>query len=296
MDVPARRLDTRSTAPAPASVDHRRPWPGRAPAAIAGILAAAIALAGLPGFAAASSPAAAATPVASGEATPDASRRFRINLASPGDYVPQANFVQCVGASVQMMLNITRDGANRSRRTQRQLQSLARSWSGPRPPGWGERRGANVTGWAASLVINRAGPYRVMSTDTLQGAMRLAARAIRETGRPVGLLVWRGRHAWVMSGFEATADPVRDPDFRVTRAYILDPLYPHGSEAWGPSPKPGGLVSVEAVGRQFVRRSTTSPWNRLPWASRHAGKYVLVVPYQAAPPPGHRPAAGPAPW
>jgi hypothetical protein len=43
---------------------------------------------------------------------------------------------------------------------------------------------------------------------TIDEAMRLAAMSIRTTGRPVGLSSGRA-HAWVMSGFEATADPAR---------------------------------------------------------------------------------------
>ncbi len=202
---------------------------------------------------------------------------YRLNLGGSRDFVRQANFVQCVGASVQMMLNIVEPGADRSRRTQRQLQVTARTWSGPRPDG-NPRQGAGVAGWAAAVVINRAGPYRVVGADTLAEAMRIAAVSIREYRRPVGLLVWQGRHAWVMSGFEATGDPV-DGSFRVTRAFILDPLYPYGSDAWGPSPRPGSAISVAAVGRQFVPRRTGGPWNRLPGMRRFAGQYVLVVPY-----------------
>ena len=52
------------------------------------------------------------------------------------------------------------------------------------------------------------------------------------TRRPVGMLVWRGAHAWVMSGFEATADPGRTNDFRVTAVRILDPWYPRRLSAW----------------------------------------------------------------
>ena len=206
-------------------------------------------------------------------------RPFRLNLARRGDFVRQATFVQCVGASVQMMLNMIEPGADRSRRTQRELQVQARAWSGPRPDGR-TREGAGVAGWAATLTLRRAGPYRVVGADTLQEAMRIAASAIREYRKPVGLLVWQGRHAWVMSGFEATRDPV-DGAFRVTRAYILDPLYPYGSDEWGPSPRPGTAIPVAQVGEQFVRRpslSSGSPWNRLPGAARLAGKYVLVVP------------------
>ena len=132
------------------------------------------------------------------------------------------------------------------------------------------RQGAGVFGWAAALTTT-AGPYRVVGADTLQEAMRIAARAIGSTGGPSGLLVWQGRHAWVMSGFEATGDP-RDGSFRVTRAYILDPLHPHGSQTWGPSPKPGTSISVATVGRQFVRRRIHSQWNQLPGMARAGGQ------------------------
>ena len=208
-----------------------------------------------------------------------AASTYRMNIARKSDYVAQRNFVQCVGASMQMMLNIIEPGADRSAKTQRRLQDLARAWSGPRPDGF-ERQGASIRGWAAGLVILRAGAYRIVGADSLQQAMKIAAEAIRTYRRPVGLLVWRGRHAWVMSGFEATADPLLSDKYRVTKAYVLDPLYPHGSEAWGPSPKPGTAISVATVGKQFVRRNRTgsSAWSRLPGSQRLAGKYVLLVP------------------
>jgi hypothetical protein len=208
-----------------------------------------------------------------------AASTYRMNIARKSDYVAQRNFVQCVGASMQMMLNIIEPGADRSAKTQRRLQDLARAWSGPRPDGF-ERQGASIRGWAAGLVIRGAGSYRIVGADSLQQAMKIAATAIRTYRRPVGLLVWRGRHAWVMSGFEATADPLFARKYTVTKAYVLDPLYPHGSEAWGASPKPGTAIPVATVGKQFVRRNTSrnSSWNRLPGGNRLAGKYVLLVP------------------
>ena len=129
-----------------------------------------------------------------------------------------------------------------------------------------------------------AGAYRMVGSDSLQEAVHLAAAAIRETGRPVGLLVWAGRHAWVMSGFEATADPRATDGFRVTRAIVLDPLDPYGSTRWGRSPKPREAITVATLGEQFV------PRRRGVWAgavtgsagsslSALAGKYVIVMPY-----------------
>ena len=176
-----------------------------------------------------------------------------------------------------MMLNIIEPGADRTRKTQRELQVTARTLERP-APGRPAAPGGGVAGWAAALVINRAGPYRIVGADTLQEAMQIAATAIREYRRPVGLLVWQGRHAWVMSGFESTGDPV-------------DGSLP-GDQGVHPGPAPSvrlqGLGAQPAArlrdqrrgGRPPVRPARTggSAWNRLPGMRRFAGKYVLVVP------------------
>jgi hypothetical protein len=205
-----------------------------------------------------------------------AADRYALDVARSGDYVAQTNFVQCVGASMQMMANMISPRDDRTAARQLELQRLARTLSGPSRTGR-ERQGASVRGWTAGLNHLGYGPYRLVGAPTLDEAMRMAARSIAATGRPVGLLVWRGRHAWVMSGFEATADPMRTDDFAVTGAYILDPLYPHGSASWGPSPRPGTLQSVGAVGRQFVARGSGASAAR--WlTSSLSGRWVMVLP------------------
>jgi hypothetical protein len=208
-----------------------------------------------------------------------AAKAFTIDLGARGDFVAQTNFVQCVGASMQMMLNMMRPGADHSAATQRRLQALAREWSGPRPDGF-EREGASVLGWATGLNLLGAGPYELAGTDTIDDALLAAARAIRLTGKPVGLLMWHGRHAWVMSGFRATADPL-SPQARVTAALVEDPLYPHGSSAWGPSPAPGAALTPAELGRQFVPRRSSNHWPTTTWGTQLAGKYVLVLPTTA---------------
>jgi len=208
----------------------------------------------------------------SGTASAAASRGFSLDLGRRSDFVAQTNNVQCVGASTQMMLNMIQPGADRTAKTQLRLQKVARAWSGPRPDGR-IRKGAGVLGWAVGLTLAGAGPYRVVGLPTIDQALLVAARAMKETGRPVGLLMWHGRHAWVMSGFEATADPFA-PGARVTAAIVEDPLYPHGSSAWGPSPAPGSTLSVGALARQFVPR--LSSWGN----PSLAGTYVLVLPYE----------------
>jgi hypothetical protein len=227
----------------------------------------AVGLAGALVLAVAAVPASAATPSASG------SRGFRIDLGDRGDFVAQTNLVQCVGASMQMMLNMLRAEPDRTAATQLRYQQLARRSSGPRIGG-GERRGASIWGWSAGLTELGGGPYRVVGVRTIDEAMLIAAQAMRLTRRPVGLLMWRGRHAWVMSGFRATADPLM-PKARVTSVIVEDPLYPRDSRTWGPSPTPGAQLTIGQLGRQFVprRQSTRSP--------HLSGKYVVLIPYES---------------
>jgi hypothetical protein len=199
-----------------------------------------------------------------------ASKPYHLDVGRRSDFVAQTNLVQCVGASMQMMMNMIAGRTDRGAGTQMRYQRIARKLSGPRIPGR-ERRGASVFGWATGLGRIGAGPYRVVGAETIEGALLLAARAMRTTGRPAGLLMWRGRHAWVMSGFRATVDPLL-PGARVTSVIVEDPLYPLDSRSWGASPAPGSRVTVSQLGRQFVPRRQSI---RAPWLS---GTYVVVVP------------------
>jgi hypothetical protein len=199
---------------------------------------------------------------------------YRQDVARPADFVAQTNFVQCVGASLQMMINMIEPGRDRSAREQLRLQKLARKLSPPRRDG-SIRQGASVRGWVKVLHREVDQPYRLVGADSLNQAVRMAARAIDRTGAPVGLLVWRGRHAWVMSGFEATADPRETDAFEVTGIRVHDPLYPHGSTVWGTSPKPNSLISPATLAEQFVLRDSTRVNLGVPPG------YLLVLPVAA---------------
>jgi hypothetical protein len=203
-----------------------------------------------------------------------ASRLVRLDLYRPGDFVTQTTLVQCVGASMQMMLNMIRRTDDRTAATQLRLFNLAKSLRDPvlSNPSW---QGASATGWAAGLTGAGAGSYAVESTATLEEALTLAAAAIARTGRPVGLLVWQGAHAWVMSGFEATGDPAADPSARVTGVQVLDPLYPRSvGSPWGPGPAPNATLSVAQLGRVFV------PYRPHGRSVELRNRYVLVLPFQ----------------
>lgn len=214
----------------------------------------------------------AAVPASAADSSTGRSKSYRLDLASRGDFVAQTNLVQCVGASMQMMMNMMRSTPDRTAATQLRYQQLARKSSGPRIGG-GERRGASVWGWASGLTRLGGGSYRVVGAKSINGALLIAAQAMSITRRPVGLLMWRGRHAWVMSGFRATADPLM-PRAKVTSVMVEDPLYPRDSRTWGQSPAPGSQLTVAQLSRQFVPRRQS---NRSPQLS---GKYVVLIPYE----------------
>jgi hypothetical protein len=212
---------------------------------------------------------------------------YRLDLYRAGDFVSQANDVQCIGASMQMMLNMILGTTDRTAARQLELQEIARAHSGRwSAEGWvsqdRERRGASSRGWVAGLRVAGGGSYRLVPAATLEEAVALAAIGIRLTGRPAGLLVWSGAHAWVMSGFEATGDPALDRSTAVTGVVVEDPWYPRVSRQWGASPRPGSQLTLAELGRHFV------PWRRGTSTSTNSGRFVVVVPVHPDSRPGPR--------
>jgi hypothetical protein len=210
------------------------------------------------------------TPVPTPPPMPQA---FALNLYQEGDFVPQYTFDWCVAASIQMMHNLIDDtgaGTWADDVQQGELWEMARARSS------NSFNGANPFGWAKVLTEVGMGPYEVVSIAGYEDALRAAARAIAATDRPVGLVMWSGRHAWVMSGFESLGDPGQFPEFSVTGIHVLDPLYPHGSGQWGPSPAPNSLVTPEQLATQFVVREPRR------WSSDLTPGYLLVLPVAQA--------------
>jgi hypothetical protein len=209
-------------------------------------------------------------------------RAISIDLYAAGDFVSQARGDWCVPASILSMAYLISTEATPDRwPSQASLDGLARSRSTDRLVG----PGSEPEGWAASLNELGLGPYVVVSVRTREAAIATAARAIWATGRPVGLLVWRGAHAWVMSGFEATIDPDRPADVVVTHVRVLDAWYPRTSSIWGPGKRPNTRIAVADLAADFL------PWRRpgVRYVEKD-GQYVLVIPVAV---PIRRPAGSP---
>ena len=171
---------------------------------------------------------------------------FAMDLYRKGDYVGEALDTWCLAAAMQTSMNIMDVGADRTQATQQRLFRLARSLD-PAPDG-----AAEPEGWAEGLTQLGYGRYRVSVQPTIRAAVQLAAKQLRATNRPVGLMVWRGAHSWVMSGFTATADPATTSHFTVTAVRIEDVWYPRFSTIWGYSRPPDALVPVNALDQDYL--------------------------------------------
>jgi hypothetical protein len=175
---------------------------------------------------------------------------FQMDLYKPKAAVRQLTTEMCVGAAIQTMINLMAAGApDRNDSTQLALFDIARELSHRMND---SLRGASPRGWAAGLDYEGYGDYEVLTSFSMDDVLKIAARQMRLTGKPVGLTVWRGKHAWVMSGFEATADPRSTDDFAVTAVWVEDPWFGRIDSQWGAGLAPDSLVATDDLGHDFV--------------------------------------------
>jgi hypothetical protein len=190
------------------------------------------------------------------------------SLYRPGVFSFHHTNYTCDGASVQMMLNIIRGENDHSAAVQMQYWQFGSEHNRYAAP----NNGVDPDGWIAALANFGAGSYSINLASGYQLGLQDLARSMRGTGRPVGLFVEDGGHAWVMTGFRSTADPQTAAGFRVTYVQVMGPLYPKGTINGRPyDSKPGKWLTVQQLRRVF----TPLKWRRAPeWN----GRWVSVVP------------------
>jgi DNA gyrase inhibitor GyrI len=212
-------------------------------------------------------PAPTPSPTLAPSPTPTTEPVLAMNLYRKGDFVSQATKDQCVSAAMQIMLNIVGPTDDRSKATQARIDALATDLSGARPGA------TEPLGWARGLEELGGGRYAVVVAPTRGKAIERAVRAIRATGRPAGLLVWRGAHSWVLHGYQSTVDPASTETMTVTHLYVSDPWYPRISSIWGPSRGPNARITPKQLEEDFLQ--WRRPTGRYPGMD---GQYVLILP------------------
>lgn len=187
-----------------------------------------------------------------------------VELFRADAFTSQPNLYTCVPTAVQIMLNLINGTSNHSTRQISSFYTWGRAHNAYAYP----TAGLDPASWSALLTVNGAGAYTDLSFSTYSDAIREAVLLLRETGKPVGLLVDHAHHAWVMTGFTASADPLRSP-YVVTGVTIMGPLYPRASHGY--DPHPGTHLTVSQLMSYFTDYREVFP-------VRWSGKYVIVAP------------------
>lgn len=195
------------------------------------------------------------------------------SIYAKGSFSYQHTDYTCVGASVQMMLNLVNHTNKHSATAQLAYWRYGRDHSKHKPA----NNGVDPVGWVAALEHFGAGDYSISLASRFQPGLRRLAKAMRATDRPIGLFVDAGGHAWVMTGFRSSADPATAADFKVTGIQAMGPLWPDGTINGRPyDPGPGTWLTLDQLRRKF----TPMRWKIAPeWS----GRWVAVIPSNDAP-------------
>jgi hypothetical protein len=175
----------------------------------------------------------------------------------------QATWTWCTAASVQIIGNILFDGTDQSSAQQRQFFDYMRASNRYQQP---SHRGVDPQGFLAGLRHFVDPRYTLVASPTFDAAVRSAVTRLRLTGEPVALIVAAGRHAWVLTGFTATADPARTTNFQVVSVRVVGPLYGRQSINGYDSP-PDTSLSYTAL-RRFLL-PYRFPFAVTPWTGRY---------------------------
>jgi len=129
------------------------------------------------------------------------------------------------------------------------------------------QRGSDPLGWSRAVTwfsryTSHPTIYRWEAYPTKSAALRRAAVQFAATGKPVGFLVQHGRHAVVMTGVSASADPTKRL-FTVSAVAISDPY--GSSHRW---------YAASMVGLTTYLETDATPTYDAAWY----GKFVIIVP------------------
>ncbi len=152
----------------------------------------------------------------------NAATPFKLDVYFGSGYERQVDNRTCTAASTAMMLNFI------AGRDLGLSQMAILTYEQPRDAlNDKKQRGSDPLGWSKALTYYapRTGTsftYNWEAYASEGAALKRAARQIAVTRKPVGLAIMNGRHAVVMTGFEASRDPLLG-DFTLTHVWVSDP-------------------------------------------------------------------------
>jgi len=191
-----------------------------------------------------------------------------MDLYRDGVFTTQKSWLWCTAAGVQIVRNIVRRDTDHTTNGQRRYFDWMRAKNHYDLP---ESAGVDPQGWTAGLRHFVDDRYRLVASRSFDAGLRSAAANLRRTGLPVALTVSNGNHGWILTGFEATADPLLTDDFEVTSVRVVGPLFGRQSKD-GYDMRPDTKLSAKALRRFFT------PWRYAPMVMKWDGRYVSIQP------------------
>ena len=159
-----------------------------------------------------------------------------MDLYRSGSFTTQQTWRWCTAADVQLVRNLVRHESDQlARRASSAITRTCAPTTGTRsrrPTASTPRAGRPACGSSSTAATG------VIVSGTFSAALRSAVTNLRRTHRPVGLLVAHGNHAWVLTGFTATADPAVTSRFTVTSVRVTGPLWGLQSRTYGYDMRP----------------------------------------------------------
>jgi hypothetical protein len=175
----------------------------------------------------------------------------RFNLFNPAAFLYQdPNPNACTATSTQVMLNLiasagsggagfawqhTVDGGTRDAVLEwERVNDTLPAGRGSDPHGW--RNALNAFGWTGTAMGQGSRVYEDVAYRSFDAAVKDAVRAMLATGKPAGILGWRGRHAVFITGyyglkgnpFAVNRRGQYTNAFRVAGVFLTDPLASSG--------------------------------------------------------------------
>jgi hypothetical protein len=192
-----------------------------------------------------------------------------IDLYRPGVFTTQKTWHWCTAADVQIMRNIVHHKTNHTKAQQRRYFNYMRAHDRYPIP---LRDGVDPVGWAAGLRRFVDPRYRLVASGSFKVALRSAVRNLRLTNLPVAITVAHGNHAWVLTGFTATADPSTSSRFKITSVRVTGPLWGLQSRSYGYDMRPDKKLTRKQLKGFFT------PWHYASIRMAWEGRWVSVQP------------------
>jgi hypothetical protein len=192
-----------------------------------------------------------------------------VNLYRPGVFSTQKTWIWCTAAGAQISRNIVLGRTDHSRASQKRYFRYMRAHQRYQIP---LADGVDPTGWAAGLRRWVDPRYRVVASGGYRKALRSAVTSLRKTNLPVGIAVARGAHAWVLTGFAATADPAKTSRFEITSVRVTGPLWGRQNRSFGYDMRPNTRLTRAQLRRFFT------PWHYAPITMAWEGRWLAIQP------------------